>query len=105
MRRGRAPGPRNGNARGGGGTHGALLARDGARATSGEAMTLVEVRDLVEHYAGDRRWFGLGRPRAPVRSVAGVSFGISSGKTIGLLVQSASWTTTVRLALMPLSIP
>ena len=28
---------------------------------------LVAVRDLVKHYAGERRWFGLGRPQAPKR--------------------------------------
>jgi hypothetical protein len=40
-------------------------------------MTLVDVRDLVKHYAGERRW--LGSPPAPAgRAVDGVSFTISS---------------------------
>jgi len=42
-------------------------------------MTLVEVRDLVKHYAGERSWFGLGRAHSPVRAVDGVSFTIAAG--------------------------
>ena len=48
-------------------------------------MTLVDVRDLVKHYAGERSWFGLGRAKAPVRAVDGVSFSVASGKTLGLV--------------------
>ena len=59
------------------------------------AAPLIDVRDLVKHYAGERRWFGLGRPRRPVRAVDGVSFTIPSGRTLGLVGESGSGKTTV----------
>src|SRR5437667_6034209 len=58
-------------------------------------MTLVEVRDLVKHYAGERSWFGLGRAQAPVRAVDGVSFAIPPGRTLGLVGESGCGKTTI----------
>src|SRR3981081_3321937 len=58
-----------------------------------------DVRDLVKHYAGERSWFGLGRPQAPIRAVDGVSFTIASGRTLGLVGESGSGKTTVGRAL------
>ena len=66
------------------------------------AAPLLDVRDLVKHYASERRWFGLGRPRAPVRAVDGVSFTIPSGQTLGLVGESGSGKTTVGRTLLRL---
>ena len=70
--------------------------------TASAATPLVEVRDLVKHYAAERRWFGLGRPRPPVRAVDGVSFTIPPGQTLGLVGESGSGKTTVGRTLLRL---
>jgi len=69
------------------------------------APPLVEVRDLVKHYAGERTWLGLGRPRAAVRAVDGVSFSIAAGKTLGLVGESGSGKTTIARTLLRLTEP
>ena len=66
---------------------------------------LVEVRDLVKHYAGERAWLGLWKPRAFVRAVDGVSFAIPAGRTLGLVGESGSGKTTVARTLMRLTEP
>jgi oligopeptide/dipeptide ABC transporter ATP-binding protein len=73
--------------------------------TAGATPPLVEVRDLVKHYAAERGWFGLGRPRPPVRAVDGVSFAIAGGATLGLVGESGSGKTTVGRTLLRLQEP
>ena len=68
-------------------------------------MTLVAVRDLVKHYAGERSWLGLGRPKPPIRAVDGVSFSIAAGKTLGLVGESGSGKTTVGRTILRLQEP
>ena len=66
---------------------------------------LVDVQDLVKHYAGERGWFGLGRPRPPIRAVDGVSFTIASGRTLGLVGESGSGKSTVGRTILRLQEP
>ena len=66
---------------------------------------LVAVHDLVKYYPGARTWLGLGKPRATVRAVDGVSFEIPPGKTLGLVGESGSGKTTVARTLLRLTEP
>jgi oligopeptide/dipeptide ABC transporter ATP-binding protein len=61
-------------------------------------MALLEVRDLVKHFAGRGSFFG--KSAGPVRAVDGVSFTIEPGRTLGVVGESGCGkTTTGRLVL------
>jgi len=64
---------------------------------------LLEVRDLVKHYPGERTWLGLGRPRYVVRAVDGVSLAIPAGRTLGLVGESGCGKSTVGRTILRLT--
>jgi len=66
---------------------------------------LVHVEGLVKHFPGERRWFGLGRPRSVVRAVDGVSFAIAAGRTLGLVGESGCGKSTTGRAMLRLLEP
>ena len=64
---------------------------------------LLEVRDLVKHYPGERTWLGLGRPRSTVRAVDGVTLTIPAGRTLGLVGESGCGKSTVGRTILRLT--
>jgi peptide/nickel transport system ATP-binding protein/oligopeptide transport system ATP-binding protein len=69
------------------------------------AAPLLDVQGLVKHFPGPRAFLGLGRPRAVVRAVDGVSFSIASGQTLGLVGESGCGKSTVGRAILRLIEP
>ena len=69
------------------------------------SAALVQVEGLVKHFPGERRWFGLGRPRSVVRAVDGVSFAIAAGRTLGLVGESGCGKSTTGRAMLRLLEP
>ena len=64
---------------------------------------LLEIRDLVKHYPGERTWLGLGRPRSVVRAVDGVTLTIPLGRTLGLVGESGCGKSTVGRTILRLT--
>ncbi len=58
------------------------------------------VRDLAVSYGGSSGWFGRGAP--PVPAVAGVSFEIGAGRTLGLVGESGSGKSSIGKAVLGL---
>ena len=73
--------------------------------TSLPGPPLLDVQNLVKHYATGRTWLGLGRPRPPVRAVDGVSLTIPGGRTLGLVGESGSGKSTVGRTILRLQEP
>jgi oligopeptide/dipeptide ABC transporter ATP-binding protein len=73
--------------------------------TPAAAAPLVDVQGLVKHFPGPRAFLGLGRPRAAVRAVDGVSFAIESGQTLGLVGESGCGKSTVGRVILRLIEP
>ncbi|MGH7700356.1 MAG: ABC transporter ATP-binding protein [Gemmatimonadales bacterium] len=66
---------------------------------------LLEVRNVVKHFPGERRFFGLGRPRATVGAVDGVSFALERGQALGLVGESGCGKTTLARVILRLTEP
>jgi oligopeptide/dipeptide ABC transporter ATP-binding protein len=66
------------------------------------AAPLLEVRDLVKHYAGGGLF---ARKAPPVRAVDGVSFEIGPGETLGLVGESGCGKSTVGRTVLRLQEP
>ena len=62
---------------------------------------VLEVRDLVVHFAGRGRW----RRRRAVKAVDGVSFDIASGEILALVGESGCGKSTIALSVMRLLVP
>jgi peptide/nickel transport system ATP-binding protein len=76
-----------------------------APGTAAPAPPLVDVRGLVKHFPTARGFLGLGRARATVRAVDGVSFAIAPGRTLGLVGESGCGKTTVGRSMLRLIEP
>ena len=64
---------------------------------------LLEVRDLVTHYPGPRRFLGLGPARPGTRAVDGVSFDVARGEILALVGESGCGKTTVARTILRLT--
>ncbi len=65
-------------------------------------MTLLSVEGLRKHYPAPRRWF---RRSPELRAVDGVSFGVDTSETLGLVGESGCGKTTVARTLLHLVPP
>jgi peptide/nickel transport system ATP-binding protein len=66
-------------------------------------MPLLEVRDLVRHYALPRE--KLFSPPARVRALNGVNFSVQQGRSLGIVGESGSGKSTIARLVMALDVP
>lgn len=83
--------------------HGAAAAAPAA--AEGNETPLLSVRDLEVHFRVERRNqpFAIGRPRALLRAVDGVSFDLHRGEVIGLVGESGCGKSTLASAIVGLA--
>ena len=72
-------------------------------ATSSTTTPVLEVRDLVKHFAGRRRL--LVKAPAPLRAVQGVSFEVQRGQALGIVGESGCGKSTLAKMIMGLHEP
>ncbi|WP_210411746.1 ATP-binding cassette domain-containing protein [Rhodoferax sediminis] len=71
--------------------------------SNSQDMPLLEVRDLVRHYALPRE--KLFSPPARVRALNGVNFSVQQGRSLGIVGESGSGKSTIARLVMALDVP
>ncbi|WP_159911720.1 ABC transporter ATP-binding protein [Pantoea sp. 18069] len=85
-----------------------IKAEPAPRASSGEAKTLLEVRDLGKEFDLSLGWLERvvsRQPRRTLQAVDGVGFKIRQGRTFGLVGESGSGKSTVARMVAGLTVP
>jgi peptide/nickel transport system ATP-binding protein len=81
-----------------------ILADSGASTTGQGKPPLLSVRELTKDFASSGA-FALGRASPPIRAVAGVSFDVQNGETLGLVGESGCGKSTLTRCILRLLEP